>query len=522
MDDRRVLIFPPTRRDGDVTCELLQRSGLGCVVCSDAALLAAELRAGAGALLLTDVALNSPGFDAVLEQLRGQPAWSDMPVVLLCAPDMYSTVSQRMLTHLTNLTLLDRPTSARALVSAVHAAVRGRSRQYQTREQLQALQAAEEALRRRERELEMLAEQLRRADRLKDEFLAMLAHELRNPLAPIRNASELLERALPPGSELRSSVGILRRQATQLSRLVDDLLDVARITQGRIELHREAIDVASIIEQAIESVEPLMQRRAHQLRLSGERAGVFVHGDCARLVQCVGNLLNNAAKYTEPGGHIEVDVRAGAERVAIRVSDDGMGISAELLPQVFEFFVQGDRSLDRSQGGLGIGLSVVQRLIEMHGGQVSAHSEGVGRGAAFELSLPRVPAPVPLASPLDVSPPAGKRVLVVDDNVDAADSLALILQHEGHNATTVYNSTDALEQAFADCAPHVILLDIGLPGMDGYEVARRLRSGGSTAQLIALTGYGRAEDVQRAKAEGFDLHMVKPVDIPLLLRRLAV
>jgi CheY-like chemotaxis protein/two-component sensor histidine kinase len=350
----------------------------------------------------------------------------------------------------------------------------------------------------------------------------MLAHELRNPLAPIRNASELLERALPPGSELRPSVGILQRQVTQLSRLVDDLLDVARITQGRIELHRDAIDLASILDQAIESVEPLMQQRAHQLRLSGEPAGVFVQGDRARLVQCVGNLLNNAAKYTEPGGHIGLNVCADAERVTIRVTDDGMGISAELLPQVFDFFVQGDRSLDRSQGGLGIGLSVVQRLIEMHGGRVTAHSDGVGCGATFELSLPLAPAPSQQASAPALDQPAGKRVLVVDDNVDAADSLALILNHEGHKATTVYNSADALKQAFAASAPHVILLDIGLPGMDGYEVARRLRSGGSTAQLIALTGYGRGEDVQRAKAEGFDMHMVKPVDIPMLLRRLAV
>jgi two-component system, sensor histidine kinase len=521
VDDRRVLILPPTRRDGEVTRELVRRSGLSCVVCQDAALLAGEMQAGAGALLLTDAALSSPGFERVLEQLGAQPAWSDVPVVLLCSPDMQATVSERMPARLTNVTLLDRPSSARALVSAVHAAIRGRGRQYQTREQLQALQTAEEVLRRRERQLEALAEQLRRADRLKDEFLAMLAHELRNPLAPIRNAGELLERSLPPDSQLQASVGILRRQATQLARLVDDLLDVSRITEGRIELHREVIDVASIIDQAIESVEPLLRQRAHELRVTGERAGLFVNGDRARLVQCLGNLLNNAAKYTDDGGHIDIEVRTTAASVGIRVSDDGVGISAELLPQVFELFVQGDRSLDRSQGGLGIGLSVVQRLIEMHGGSVTARSDGIGRGAVFELSLPLAPAPTLQAAPSMVQHCAGKRVLVVDDNVDAADSLALILNHEGHNATTVYNSADALKQAFTDLAPHVILLDIGLPGMDGYEVARRLRSGGSTAQLIALTGYGRGEDVQRAKAEGFDMHMVKPVDIPALLQRLA-
>jgi signal transduction histidine kinase len=523
VDDQRVLILPPTRTDGEVTRELLQRSGLSCVVCRDAAQLAAEMLAGTGALLLTDAALLSPGVEQILEQLSTQPAWSDLPVVLLCAPDMHSTVGEHMLARLTNVTLLDRPSSARALVSAVHAAIRGRGRQYETREQLQVLQQAQESLRRREHQLETLAEQLRRADRLKDEFLAMLAHELRNPLAPIRNASELLERSLPPDSTLRDLVGVQKRQAKQLSRLVDDLLDVSRITQGRIELHHETVDVASIIDQAIESVEPLIQQRGHAVRVTGERGGLYLSGDRARLVQCLGNLLNNAAKYTDVRGHIDIEVLTNATRVQIRITDDGVGLSAELLPRVFELFVQGDRSLDRSQGGLGIGLSVVQRLIEMHGGSVTAHSDGVGHGAVFELVLPLAPAPAPppQPSPAGAQRAAGKRVLVVDDNTDAADSLALILNYEGHRATTVYSSADALKEAFTDFDPHVILLDIGLPGMDGYEVARRLRSGGSNAQLIALTGYGRREDVQRAKAEGFDLHMVKPVDIPALLQRLA-
>ncbi|HEY7929422.1 MAG TPA: ATP-binding protein [Steroidobacteraceae bacterium] len=521
VDDQRVLILPPTRRDGEVTRELLQRSGLSSVVCQDAALLAQAMQAGAGALLLTDAALSSPGFEQVLEQLGTQPAWSDMPVVLLCAPDMYPSVGEHLMVRLTNVTVLDRPSSARALVSGVQAAIRGRCRQYQTREQLLALQAAEEALRGRERQLESLAEQLRRADRLKDEFLAMLAHELRNPLAPIRNASELLERTLPLDPQLHAHVAILRRQANQLSRLVDDLLDVSRITRGRIELHREILDVRSIIDQAIESIEPLIRQRAQQVRVTGVRPGQFVCGDRARLVQCLGNLLNNAAKYTDAGGHIDIEVHAPANRVHVRVRDDGVGISAELLPQVFELFVQGDRSLDRSQGGLGIGLSVVRRLVEMHEGSVTAHSDGVGRGASFELILPLVPAPLHQGAPADLRRGAGKRILVVDDNVDAADSLALILSYEGHRATTVYTAADALKQAFTEFDPHVILLDIGMPGMDGYEVARRLRSGGSTAQLIALTGYGRGEDVKRAKAEGFDLHMVKPVDIPTLLQRLA-
>src|SRR5579871_5717029 len=521
MDDGRVLILPPTRRDGEVTCELLQRSGIACLVCADAGQLASEIEAGAGALLLTDGALTTPGFERVLAQLARQPGWSDMPVVLLCAADLQSSMSERILSILMNVTLLDRPSSVRALVSAVQAAIRGRRRQYQTREQLQALQAADEALRRREQQREALAAQLRHADRAKDEFLAMLAHELRNPLAPLRNASELLERTLPSDSRHRNFVGIVRRQADQLSRLVDDLLDVSRITQGRIELQREPVAVSGVIDQAIESAEPLIRQRGHEVSVSGQRSDLYVCGDRARLVQCLGNLLNNAAKYTDAGGHIRIDVRSAEEQVHICVSDDGVGIPAHLLPQVFELFVQGDRSLDRSQGGLGIGLSVVKRLTEMHGGRVTARSDGPGRGATFEITLPLTAVPAQPVAEQSVPRSAGKRVLVVDDNVDAADSLALILNFEGHSAATVYSSADALKRALNGFNPDVILLDIGLPGMDGYEVARRLRSGGSTAQLIALTGYGRGEDVQRAKAEGFDLHMVKPVDIPALLERLA-
>src|SRR5262245_21425233 len=448
---------------------------MSCCVCRTASELANELESGAGVLVLTDVALVAAEIGKVLAVLARQPAWSDLPIVLLC-PSEQSPVAARVTASLTNVTLLDRPTSARTLLSAVQAALRARLRQYQTREQLEALLRAEEALRARER-------QLHTADRRKDEFLAMLAHELRNPLAPIRNAGELLARTLPPDPRLQGAAAIVKRQIGQLARLVDDLLDVSRITQGRIELQRRPVDLAAIIAEALESVEPLMREKRHHIALSVTDTPLWVDGDSARLVQCVGNLLANAAKYTDPGGEIRLEAHADGPLAVLAVIDNGVGIPRELLPQIFELFVQSDRSLDRSQGGLGIGLSVVRRLIEMHGGDVVATSGGPGHGARFEVRLPRIDADAPTAETAVAAESAtGRRVLVVDDNEDAANSLAEILNLSGHQAEPVFTSHEALERAQA-LDPDVILLDIGLPGMDGYEVARRIRSRGSGTRL---------------------------------------
>jgi signal transduction histidine kinase len=509
VDDRRVLIFPPTRRDGEVTRGLLERAGLTCCVCHSAAELAREMELGAGVVVLTDVGLVAPGMGAVLAVLARQPPWSDLPIVLLCPSNVQSPVAARVSASLSNVTLLERPTSARTLVSAVQAARRGRLRQYETREQFEALVRAEEALRARE-------QQLHTADRRKDEFLAMLAHELRNPLAPIRNAGELLTRLQPIDPRLQGAAAIVKRQIGQLARLVDDLLDVSRITQGRIELQRRPVDLATVIAEALESVEPLMREKRHEVVLDVRDAPLCVDGDSARLVQCVGNLLANAAKYTDRGGKIRLEAHRDESLAVLTVTDNGVGIPHELLPQIFELFVQSDRSLDRSQGGLGIGLSVVKRLIEMHGGDVMASSEGPGHGAKFEIRLPRIEDVPAVDAPHDAPATAARRVLVVDDNVDAANSLAEILNLSGHQAEPVFNSHDALERSRV-LEPDVVLLDIGLPGMDGYEVARRIRSRGSSTRLVALTGYGQTEDVSRAMSAGFDAHLVKPVDLQLLL-----
>jgi signal transduction histidine kinase/ActR/RegA family two-component response regulator len=414
-----------------------------------------------------------------------------------------SVAVTRLVAALTNVTVLERPTSTRTLVSSVQAAIRGRRRQYQLRDQLAALSNAEEAL--------------KSADRRKDEFLAMLAHELRNPLAPIRNATEFLTRTLLRQEPAQAALEIVKRQVGHLTRLVDDLLDVSRITQGRIQLQRRSLELGSIVTQALESAEPLIREKRHQVILTSSSQPLYVDGDSARLVQCVTNLLTNAVKYTEEGGEIRVDTRAEQLRAVISVSDNGIGISHDLMPRIFGLFVQSARSLDRSEGGLGIGLSLVQKLVEMHGGSVEAASEGPGRGSTFKISLPQIAAPQETSAAAAAVSWQRKRVLVVDDNVDAATSLVDLLRLDGHEVQGAYSAKEALESVNL-FKPDAVLLDIGLPDMDGYQVAHRIRGIGPSVRIIALTGYGQAEDVQRARDAGFDAHMVKPVDLNALER----
>lgn len=352
----------------------------------------------------------------------------------------------------------------------------------------------------------------------KDTFLAMLAHELRNPLSPIRHASELLSRLVGGDSRARSLLAIIARQTDQLTRLVDDLLDVARIAQNRIVLKKESLEISSLIDQALEAVQPIIEEKKHRLRV--DRPGTLLHtyGDRARLTQSLSNLLHNAAKYTDPGGTITLVVAASEKDLELEVRDSGIGISEKLLPHVFELFVQSDRTLDRAEGGLGIGLSIVKRLVEMHGGAVKVVSAGPGRGSAFTIRLPRIsPLPDAVAQPTRLRPTGRRRVLIVDDNVDAADSLAMLLESDGHEAQTAYDASTALD-AVERLRPEVVLLDIGLPQMDGYALARHLRATNTVPgmRLVALTGYGRDEDRERARAAGFDDHILKPADLGTL------
>jgi signal transduction histidine kinase len=361
---------------------------------------------------------------------------------------------------------------------------------------------------------------LQENDRRKDEFLAMLAHELRNPVAPIANSAELLSRLVPHENQ-RTLVGIIQRQAVHLGRLLDDLLDVARITQGRIELRREVIDMASCVQLAIETAEPLIRSKGHELTLTQMLEPIYVSADKVRLGQCIANVLVNAAKYTPDGGEIRIRPYVEGSNAVVEISDNGIGIAPEFLPRIFELFAQSERGLDRSQGGLGVGLTVCKRIVEMHGGSVAASSEGVERGAMFTVRLPLAEQPAAATRTAELKPDSLLRVLIVDDNRDAADSLAMLLQFEGRQTLCVYSGEEAL-QGLAAFNPQLVLLDIGLPGMDGYEVARHLKEAAPELHVIALSGYGQLEDRQRSAEAGFDGHLLKPVDLAALKHALAL
>ncbi|MFO0845599.1 MAG: response regulator, partial [Gemmataceae bacterium] len=374
-----------------------------------------------------------------------------------------------------------------------------------------------------------LYRELQQVDRLKDEFLAMLAHELRNPLAPIRNALELIHlEDPPPPPGVRENLEIIDRQVTHLVRLVGDLLDVSRISQGKIVLQKEPLDVADVVARALETSQPLVAARRHSLRVALPEGPLPVEGDLVRLVQVLANLLNNAAKYTPEGGRLELVVERVDDQAMLRVRDNGVGIPREMQPRLFDLFTQSDRTLDRAEGGLGVGLTLVRRLTEMHGGAVEARSEGQGRGSEFVVRLPlsgrAVRSPAAAPEPPPSPPPSGqrRRVLAVDDNRDSAKTLTRILQVLGHEVRTAHDGEEALSLA-EQFSPEIVLLDLGLPGMDGLEVARRLRASGSFGGtvLIALTGYGSPEDRAHSREAGFNAHLVKPVDLEALKTLLA-
>ena len=407
------------------------------------------------------------------------------------------------------------------------------------------LEAANRLLQSENAERTRAEQALKEADRHKDEFLAMLAHELRNPLAPIHNAIELMRLKPLEDPQLNWARDVIARQLTSLTRLVDDLLDVSRITRGKINLTRQLVDLEALISRALETVHPLFDEQKHQLTLELPEPGVKIFGDPTRLTQAIANVLGNAAKYTDQGGQITVSATARGADVEICVRDNGIGIRPEMLPHVFELFTQLDRDDGRTQGGLGIGLALVQRLVQMHGGDVSATSEGPGKGSEFVIRLPLLrEEDEPLAAkpqPIAEAPPAGnglasvvtplvtvsrahmaRRILIADDNNDALESLATLLQLSGHEVFTATNGGTAL-QSVERHLPEVVLLDIGMPLLDGYEVAKRIRAQpwGRRITLVALTGWGQDSDRRRSREAGFDSHLVKPLDLETLTDLLA-
>jgi len=366
---------------------------------------------------------------------------------------------------------------------------------------------------------------LREADRRKDEFLAMLAHELRNPLAPMRNAVQILREARGDAGGARTATEMLDRQVDQMVRLVDDLLDVSRITRGRIDLRKRRVELAAVARQAVEDNRVLVASMGHTLDVVAPPQPIPLQADAVRLSQVIGNLLSNACKFTPRGGHIELRVERDGDRAVVRVRDDGIGIADEDLPRLFDLFVQVDTSLERSIGGLGIGLTLVKRLVELHGGSVEVQSEGPGRGSEFTLRIPlgpEAPASQSEAGAPEAVSARWRRVLIVDDNADSTESLALLLARRGHDVRAANDGLRAIELA-REFHPDLVLLDIGMPGLNGYETCQRMRKEpwGSGITMVAVTGWGQEQDRRMARSVGFDAHVVKPLDLGVLMSLVA-
>ena len=507
--EEAVLILAP---DAALSRKVLEDAGMECAPCRDIGDLCAGIDDGAGIAVLAEEALTHETLELLRLAIRRQPAWSDFPLLVVTAEGADSELVLHTLETLGNVTLLQRPVRVPALVSAVRAALRARRRQYQIRDYLG--------------ESDRIATALREADRRKDEFLAILAHELRNPLAPLRNALEAL-RLKPHDREAAAwARAVMERQVAQMVRLIDDLLDLSRVSRGRIELRHDRSDLASLVNGALEICGAAIKAGGHKLTLDLPAEALPLSVDPTRIVQVICNLISNAAKYTPPGGRITVSARRQDGALEFSVRDTGIGIPHDMLQKVFDMFTQVAQSVERSQGGLGIGLTLVKRLVELHGGTVQARSAGSGRGSEFVVRLPEHPeAAMPTrvaALPEAATPTAGRRILVADDNRDAADSLAFMLRLVGHEVRIAYDGQQAIDMAEA-FRPALALIDIGMPRLNGYETARRLRAKpyGETMLLIALTGWGQADDRNRSLAAGFDHHIVKPVDPSMLERMLA-
>jgi len=495
-DAERVLILVGGERDGALTRRLLERDGLSAFLCHGVEQLCTEIEAGAGAALLAEEALTKTAVECVRQSLDHQAVWSDLPIVVFSsAGEPRARLLVETIHQLGNVTFLDRPVQVRSMLASVHAAIRSRRRQYETR----------------------------RAIESRDSFLAMLGHELRNPLAAIRLAIEVLEKREGAADGQREHQ-IIGRQSRHLSRIVDELLDVARVTHGKIVLKPERLNLADSVRGAYDLIEPNAREHLASFVLTVDDDPIYVDGDPQRLEQVFTNLFTNAIKYTPQGGSATVHVRAEADRAIVSVTDTGIGLAPEMRERVFEIFTQAERSLDRSQGGIGLGLSLVRGVVLLHGGEVHAESEGLGKGSSFVVTLPRSVATAAHTNGNGASPAFAhstrKRVVVVEDSEDIRELLVELLESFGHEVKCADAGPAGLETILAT-TPDVAFVDIGLPEMDGFEVARRVRAAASTVRLVAMTGYGQLEDRQKAAAAGFDDHLTKPVGGDAIVRAIA-
>lgn len=502
-NEKRVLLVPPTRRDGEVTIALLAQAGLRGVVCRDLIGLSQEIAAGAGAILMTEQALAATGIERLIETLEAQPPWSQLPVVLLIERGARSTVAQEVLEALRNVMLLERPAPTRSVVSALLAAVRGRERQYLIRDQIEAL---------------------RRINHMKDEFLATVSHELRTPLNAIFGWTQILRTDTCDPQTLREGIAVIDRNVRIQVRLINDLLDVSRIISGKVRLDVQPVELSEVLHGTLETVRPAAEAKQLILEKIIDPLAGPVSGDPGRLQQVFWNLLTNAIKFTPKGGRIQVLTERVNSHVEISVSDSGEGISPDFLPRLFDRFSQADGSSKRKHGGLGLGLSIVKSLVELHGGSVLAKSAGQGLGATFVVRLPlRVARTAARELPRQGTAAAsaaldchdlrlhGLKVLVVDDEPDARDLVERFLVECGATPAVAASAAEA-QTLLSTFQPDVIVSDIGMPEQDGYDFIREVRNQGYKTPAVALTAFARAEDRIRTIQSGYQTHLPKPVE----------
>lgn len=493
--EKRVLIYAPSGQDAVLASKLLTLADVDNLVTDTSLQLASELLVGVGAVLTVEEALSNGGLKVLGEFVQRQPNWSDLPIVLLTnrGPDSLSV--RQAIGVLGNVTLLERPVRTLTLITSLQSVLRAREKQYQVRE----------------------------TDRRKDEFLASLGHELRNPLAPIRTSMSVLAHMYPDQAPVKKVTDVIERQVTHLTRLVDDLLDVARINSGKIELQRDYTKFAAIMEHVIELCSVPAAARRVKIDYALPTEEITLYADYARVVQIVANILSNAVKFTPPEGYISVRAMVEGDNLRIYIKDTGIGLEPAALGRIFAMFEQSRPPSGQITSGLGIGLSLSRQFAEMHGGSVVASSEGLGKGSQFVVTLPVVTNDQPAAEPkpdsiigkVDQRP----KVLVVDDNRDAADSLQALFEMENCNVATAYDGFEAV-QAVEEAMPDMIVMDLGMPSMDGYEAARRIRRkpGSQGVLMIALTGWGQSDARQRTIEAGFDHHLIKPVNFDEIKR----
>ena len=501
MDPRELTIYvlAVMPRDAELTCGHLREVGIDARDAGTFDAMLATLTEPIGALLVTDEAVPPGGWSKIATVLGGQPAWSDIPIIVCCRKRR-SGVDHVLATSAGNITVVETPVRVSTVLSAAKTALRARRRQYEVRD---------------------LLARLEETDRRKDEFLAMLGHELRNPLSAMNLALQLKHMQTPAIRDDRQ-MQILERQMRTLSRIVDDLLDVSRVTLGKIRLEPSDVDVCELARRCVQALSADAESSGLALRIDAPTCPVFVRGDVVRLEQILANLVTNAIKYTQRGGRIDVVVQPERQVVRLCVKDTGIGIEPEQLSRMFELFAQAKQGLERSRGGLGLGLALVKRLVEQHGGEITAHSEGLGKGSTFAVTLPaqhveRRAEPNTPAAALSEQ----LRILIVEDNEDARVMLRTLLESHGQLVEDANDGMSGLTAALAT-PPDVMIVDLGLPKIDGFQLARQIRIALSDAPyLIAMTGYGQPSDRERAIGAGFDAFLVKPVEYAELERVLA-